>query len=169
MGSSPVGSGSCGNVVFTHSAQYVTDIENDPRWDDLRSIADAFGLQSCWSMPVRTDNGGVIGTFALSSFEKRVPTAFHKNLLQIGAFIVGIVMKRREQYSRISPAWTADPYSGSRFCTCEGIMITDERNRIIEVNNAFTKMFGYTYEDVAGHDPKILSSGRHDPFYYEEM
>ena len=42
----------------------------------------------------------------------------------------------------------------------EAIMICDSRNRIIDVNAAFTRQTGYLPEDVLGHNPKILSSGR---------
>ncbi len=42
----------------------------------------------------------------------------------------------------------------------EAIMICDSQNRIIDVNAAFTRQTGYLPEDVLGHNPKILSSGR---------
>jgi len=42
----------------------------------------------------------------------------------------------------------------------EAIMITDQDNRIVSVNPAFTRLTGYEEADVRGQDPKILGSGR---------
>jgi diguanylate cyclase (GGDEF)-like protein/PAS domain S-box-containing protein len=51
----------------------------------------------------------------------------------------------------------------------EAIMITDDRNRIVSVNEAFTQITGYAPDEVLGSDPKILASGRHDPAFYRQM
>lgn len=53
--------------------------------------------------------------------------------------------------------------------TAEGIMITDASKRIIEVNDAFTHITGYHQDEVLGRTPRILSSGRHTPAFYNEM
>lgn len=163
-------SGSCGNVLYRREAQFVEDIESDSRWDDLRDLARVFGLGSCWSVPIRTDANTIIGTFALTSFKKRSPEPFHKNLLSIGAFIVGIILKRREQKKQITAHEQRINTMGAAFeNACEGIMVTDADNRIIEVNYAFSKIFGYQEDEVIGENPRILSSGRHNEYYYQEM
>lgn len=51
----------------------------------------------------------------------------------------------------------------------EGILISDAKNRIISVNRAFTRVTGYSLEDVRGRNPNILSSGRHDREFYTSM
>jgi len=53
--------------------------------------------------------------------------------------------------------------------THEGITITDANKLIIDVNPAFSKITGYSREDVLGKDPKILRSGKHDPDFYQGM
>lgn len=88
------GGGSCGNAVYENQPQYVKDTFNDERYKDLRHIATDFNLCSCWSMPIRSKEGEAIGSFALSSFEHRAPSAFHKMLLDVSAFIVGVVLRR---------------------------------------------------------------------------
>jgi len=89
------GGGSCGNAVFRNQPQYVLDTFKDERWTGIRQIAHDFNLCSCWSMPIRTKEGKAIGSFALSSFEHRAPSAFHKMLLDVSAFIVGVVLRRK--------------------------------------------------------------------------
>lgn len=51
----------------------------------------------------------------------------------------------------------------------EGIMITDSRNRIEKVNPSFTRLTGYLPEEVAGRNPKILSSGLQSREFYAAM
>lgn len=95
------GGGSCGNAVFRNEAQFVHDTKTDVRWSDIRQIAYDFNLCSCWSMPIRNRFKEAIGSFALSSFEHRLPSDFHKRLLEICAFIVNMVLKRSEYEAQI--------------------------------------------------------------------
>jgi len=55
------------------------------------------------------------------------------------------------------------------FQTQEGIMITDCSARIERVNRAFTRLTGYSAEEVIGRTPALLKSGRHDHAFYENM
>lgn len=89
--------GSCSSAIFKNEAQYVSNTFTDSRWEDLRLVAYDYNLCSCWSMPFLEDDGKAIGTFALSSFEHRSPSAFHKKLLEVGALIVKMVLKNQEK------------------------------------------------------------------------
>jgi diguanylate cyclase (GGDEF)-like protein/PAS domain S-box-containing protein len=51
----------------------------------------------------------------------------------------------------------------------EGMMITDPDGNILRINKAFTEVTGFTAEDVVGKTPRILSSGRHDKQFYDQM
>lgn len=51
----------------------------------------------------------------------------------------------------------------------EGILITDAQGRIESVNPAFEDVTGYSEEEVVGHKPSMLQSGRHGPEFYEAM
>jgi diguanylate cyclase (GGDEF)-like protein/PAS domain S-box-containing protein len=51
----------------------------------------------------------------------------------------------------------------------EALMITDEKDRIVEVNPAFTSVTGYAREDALGKTPGLLASGRHGPEFYRAM
>ncbi len=51
----------------------------------------------------------------------------------------------------------------------EGILISDAENRIIDINPAFTRLTGYTRDEVLGQNPRILSSGRQSQEFYAGM
>lgn len=48
----------------------------------------------------------------------------------------------------------------------EGITITDAAGTIVEVNDTFTRITGYSREEALGQNPRILKSGRHEPEFY---
>ena len=51
----------------------------------------------------------------------------------------------------------------------EAIMITDANERIIAVNPAFTRITGYTHDEILGETPRKFQSGRHDAAFYATM
>lgn len=53
--------------------------------------------------------------------------------------------------------------------SAEAIMVTDERNLIVDVNPAFTRITGYTLDEIKGKNPNLLHSGRHDEEFYKQM
>ena len=51
----------------------------------------------------------------------------------------------------------------------EGIIITDVQGTMVDVNDAFTRITGYSREDAIGQNPRILKSGRQDTAFYEAL
>ncbi|MBE0440059.1 MAG: EAL domain-containing protein [Gammaproteobacteria bacterium] len=51
----------------------------------------------------------------------------------------------------------------------EGIIISDAKNKIITVNHAFSKITGYSADEIVGKNPNILSSGLHDNGFYQKL
>lgn len=68
-------SGSCGTAAYHGAAVYVSDISTDPLWADYKDYALPHGLRACWSIPIVTRGGKVLGTFAMYHREPREPTA----------------------------------------------------------------------------------------------
>ncbi|WP_019895766.1 sensor domain-containing protein [Hydrogenovibrio halophilus] len=51
----------------------------------------------------------------------------------------------------------------------EAVMITDSQSRIISVNQAFCEITGYESEEVLGHNPSVLKSGRQSDHFYQDL
>lgn len=51
----------------------------------------------------------------------------------------------------------------------EAIIITDPQAIIVDVNPAFEAIFGYAQEEVRGKNPRMLSSRREAPAFYQAM
>lgn len=104
--------GSCGNAVYRNEQVFVVDALNDERCGDTQEVFQEFGLCACWSTPVRDVEGRSIGSFALSSFEIREPREFHKQLLAVGAYIIGIILQRSYQQQQLEFMAYNDPLTG---------------------------------------------------------
>jgi len=86
------------------------------------------------------------------------------NFLGKSAFVAVIldITERKHAEDALRIAATA-------FESQEGMIVTDADNSILRVNKAFTAITGYSSEEAIGENPRILSSGRHDAHFYEEM
>src|SRR4030095_9486940 len=71
----PIGprNGSCGTAMFTRRPVIVTDVLTDPLWADYRELAQICGLRACWSSPILSAKGEILGSFAMYRQEKRGP------------------------------------------------------------------------------------------------
>ncbi len=69
--------------------------------------------------------------------------------------------KRAEDHLRL----TSKVFSN----TLEGITITDVHGNIVDVNEAFCNISGYTREELIGKNPRLLQSGQQGYGFYEQM
>lgn len=77
-------------------------------------------------------------------------------------FAVNQVMRRRLQTE-------SDLHAKVFSWTTEGVTITDSQGTILDVNSAFSRITGYSRDEVLGKNPRILSSGQHDKHFYTCM
>lgn len=107
-----VQSGSCGTAVFTEAPTIVRDTRSDIRWASFEDFICNTGIGACWSIPVKTNDDEVLGSFALSSFEKRSPTPFQYHLLETGASLASISIKRQREEALLYKAAYHDVLTG---------------------------------------------------------
>lgn len=99
------------------------------------------GWVSTSKWPVKDATGAVVGLFGISRD----------------------ITERKQNEAKLRLA--ANVFTHSR----EGIMITDPDVQITDVNEAFTRITGYSRADVLGQKPSLLSSGRQSPAFYKTM
>jgi two-component system cell cycle sensor histidine kinase/response regulator CckA len=85
--------GSCGTAAFRQQPVIVSDIATDPLWADFRRLALAHGLRACWSTPITSQDGGVLGTFAIYYREPRTPGAEHLQLIAHATHLAAVAME----------------------------------------------------------------------------
>ena len=87
--------GSCGTAAFRREAVVVRDILGDPLWEDYRSLTEPHGYRSCWSTPVMSHQGNVLGVFAMYSKTVREPNDTELRLVEFTTRIAGIAIERK--------------------------------------------------------------------------
>jgi len=86
--------GSCGTAAYWNVPVVVENIFEDPLWTDLREAAKLAGVAACWSQPITTMSGEVLGAMALYNDEPRAPEKHHMDGLEIAARMVGLAIER---------------------------------------------------------------------------
>jgi PAS domain S-box-containing protein len=85
--------GSCGTAAFRKQPVVVSDIATDPLWANCRQMALPHGLRACWSTPIASPDGGVLGTFAIYYRQPRTPDAEHLQLITHATHLAGIAIE----------------------------------------------------------------------------
>lgn len=86
--------GSCGTAAHRKEPVYVSDIATDPLWADYREVALSNGLRACWSTPVFSMQGAVLGIFALYLREAGSPTRYQQSLVDHFTHLASIAIER---------------------------------------------------------------------------
>jgi PAS domain S-box-containing protein len=88
--------GPCGTALVLNTQVIVPDVEFDTRWepDGFPAVALSYGIKSCWSSPVRSLTGELLGTFTITRRETGSPTAFHQALIEQFTHIASIAIGR---------------------------------------------------------------------------
>jgi signal transduction histidine kinase len=90
----PIGpkSGSCGTAMYWAKPVVVSDIDTDPLWDDYRGLAVPHGLRACWSTPIVSPEGRVLGAFANYFAAPRTPTLPDTRIIDLAVHIAAIAI-----------------------------------------------------------------------------
>jgi len=92
---SPIGPkhGSCGTAMYRGKPVIVTDIFTDPLWEDYQDLAATSGLRACWSTPILSPSGKVLGSFAMYYAEPRTPTGEESRLTEVATYLARLAIQ----------------------------------------------------------------------------
>src|SRR5882762_10350770 len=102
--------GSCGTAAYRAEQVIVSDIAVDPLWADFRDLALTHSLRACWSTPIFSSEGKVIGTFAMYYREPRSPSPLEQETIKHITHLAGVAIQRKlaETARRESEAYLAE-------------------------------------------------------------
>ncbi len=94
----PIGpkNGSCGTAMHWGKQVIVTDIFADPLWEDYRDLAAAAGLRACWSTPIMSGRGKVMGSFAMYYRQPQTPTGAEARLTDVATHIAALAIEHQK-------------------------------------------------------------------------
>ena len=88
--------GSCGTAAYRVEQVIVADIATDPLWADYRELALAHSLRACWSTPMLSSDGRVLGTFAMYYRESRQPRSDERDVIERITHLAAVAVERTQ-------------------------------------------------------------------------
>jgi CheY-like chemotaxis protein/HPt (histidine-containing phosphotransfer) domain-containing protein len=113
------GAGACGAAAYRGTPIIVQDIAHDPLWTDDRDIALQHGLRACFSNPILSTHGHIMGTFAFYYREARGPTAYEQRLSEDAVRLAAIAVKS----SRLAKAFRRAKASAATTSRARGTLL----------------------------------------------
>ena len=93
--------GSCGTAMYRGKPVVVSDIFDSPLWQPYRQLGESFGFRACWSTPIFSADGEVLGSMANYHPDVHIPSAEEKRLIASAVHLAGIAIQRSRTEARI--------------------------------------------------------------------
>ncbi|MCE9663965.1 EAL domain-containing protein [Halomonas sp. M5N1S17] len=146
----PIGSAaaSFGAAAYLRRQVITEDIQTDSRWERFRSAASAEGLRACWSSPVVTAKGDLLGTFGTYYHASSAPSELSKRRLRQAAALVAlaIVKDRDSHHHRTLAEWHRSLFVNHP----HGVYEFDLEGRFQRGNAALEWITGYPEKALVG-------------------
>jgi PAS domain S-box-containing protein len=95
--------GTCGTAAHRRAPVLARDIATDPLWDHPgREAVLSAGFRACWSLPVLSTSGTVVGTFANYYRESREPTVEEQHVMEMASQLAGIAIERSRNVDAVA-------------------------------------------------------------------
>jgi PAS domain S-box-containing protein len=88
--------GPCGMAAYLKEQVIAADVTSDPRWDayEWGALAVAHRLRACWSTPIMSSGGAILGTFALYWRQPQAPAPEHQNVIEQMTHLAAVAIER---------------------------------------------------------------------------
>lgn len=165
----PTGQGPTGRAIRTGVIQVEDDIQTSPCYGPWREPSRRWGLISSISVPLKYENT-TFGALNVYAGEKRAFDREEQELLtELARNIAYGIQTLRLREDRTKNLKELRLYATVFKHSGEGIFITDPGKHILAVNQAFTRITGYSEEEARGQTPGLLNSGRQNAKFYQRM
>jgi diguanylate cyclase (GGDEF)-like protein/PAS domain S-box-containing protein len=142
-----VGVGSCGTAAFTGERVIVDDIQNHPYWTSFKQLASKAGLGACWSEPIRSTQGDVLGTFAIYHHETNQPTEANITLIEQAANLASIVIEKVQ--TKLALESSEERWAFAIEGSGDGVWDWNLSTCKVWFSRRLTNMLGYTEDEFS--------------------
>ena len=142
------GVGSCGTAVWRGENVVVSDIATDPLWVDFREPALAHGLRACWSVPIKTANGAVLGTFAAYYRQPQAPRPEELELLETARNIASVAIERARSHQQLLER--QELLTALIDSVPAMICYADCESRVLDINQRYAQWLGFPRKEIIG-------------------
>ncbi len=149
----------CNDVLHQRSCLYIDKVQSKFPEDHL---LEDMHIDSYAGATIMDSEGNTLGLLVVMDPKPLKQPITKLNLLEVLAVRCGSELERMKAEADLRLTATA-------FNTHEAILITDSDAKILRVNEAFTELTGYLPDDVLNKKPSLMSSGKHDSDFYQNM
>ena len=153
-----MGVGSCGTAAFTGERVIVADIATHPYWAPYKGLAAMAGLKACWSQPIISSSGHVLGTFAIYHPDIHSPREADLALIEQSARLATIAIDRKQIETALADrnAYNKTLFAESRTPL---VVMSIETGQFLDCNQAAADINGFaTREELLGLTPVDVST-----------
>jgi PAS domain S-box-containing protein len=86
--------GCCGAAAYTGNRCIVEDVTEHPNWAPFRELAKRAGIRACWSEPIKSSKGEVLGTFAMYYRQPQLPSQSDMDFIASSAHLAALAIGR---------------------------------------------------------------------------
>jgi len=145
-----VDSGPCAMAAYLNEQVIAADLALETRWAAHAwcPMAMAYGLQACWSTPIPSTMGKVVGAFAIYYGEPRTPTPEQQDLIAQFSHVASIAIQRAQSDAALKQGEARK--AAILNAALDSIITIDHEGRVIEFNPAAERTFGYPRNEIVG-------------------
>ena len=107
-----LGVGSCGSAAFLGKRVIAEDIVNHEYWQPYKGLAQKAGLAACWSEPIISSTGKVLGTFAIYHKKPASPNSGDIERISFAANLAAIAIENRNARKELEHRAYSDYLTG---------------------------------------------------------
>jgi PAS domain S-box-containing protein len=141
--------GACGTAAYLKERVIIPDIKNSPLFAPFEEAVKTItgeGLLACWSQPILSPSGELLGTIANYSHKLGEPSEENLRVLEWSARIAGIAIERKRAEEKLANEAISRRILVEQ--SIDGIVILNQEGGVYEANLRFAEMLGYTMEET---------------------
>lgn len=147
--------GSCGTAAYHKHPVYVADIANSHLWKNFAQLAGGHSLRACWSTPILSSSGELLGTFAMYYQAVREPLEEDLHIVGVATRTAAIAIERKRTETRLAKLQQETDRQRRLYETIlssipDLVYVFDLEHRFTYANEALLKMWGRTAEYALG-------------------
>jgi len=133
--------GTCGTAMYFGHTVISPDIPTDPLWHNYRKLVQTHGLRACWSSPIISSQGRVLGSFAMYYRIPHTPETQEIQLIEMARQMAAIAIEQKRANEALQRAEAE--YRGIFENAVEGIFQSTVEGQYTIVNPMLASIYGY--------------------------
>lgn len=132
--------GSCGTAMFTKEQVIVSNIQKDERWAGYEDFAESFDLRACWSNPIFSTHGEVLGSFAIYYKRPMRPSSLHLELIERFTNLASLAIEHHQKNQRENSLKSKLQHTVSQLQAFS--QVVPDLTLVVEKNGTIIQRFG---------------------------